>query len=155
MRLMDELDSAIIAHLQADARQTNRDLARTLGIAPSTCLERVRALRERGVITGFHAAVSLTALNREVQAMLHVQVRPLSRRVIDGFKAYAMSLPEVLSVFVVAGGDDFLVHVAVPSVDSLHAFLMDKFSGRREIAGFRSSVIYQHTRKTTIESLTV
>jgi DNA-binding Lrp family transcriptional regulator len=155
MRLMDELDSAIIAHLQADARQTNRDLARTLGIAPSTCLERVRALRERGVITGFHAAVNLMALNREVQAMLHVQVRPLSRRVIEGFKAYAMSLPEVLSVFVVAGGDDFLVHVAVPSVDSLHAFLMDKFSGRREIAGFRSSVIYEHTRKTTIESLTV
>lgn len=107
------------------------------------------------MITGFHAAVNLIALNREVQAMLHVQVRPLSRRVIDGFKAYAMSLPEVLSVFVVAGGDDFLVHVAVPSVDSLHAFLMDKFSGRREIAGFRSSVIYQHTRNTTIESLTV
>ena len=150
---MDELDSAIIRHLQSDARQTNRDLARTLGIAPSTCLERVRALRERGVVTGYHAEVSLAALNRGVQALLHVQVRPLSRTVIDSFKAYAMTLPEVLSVFVVAGGDDFLVHVAVPGVDALHAFLMDKFSGRREIVGFRSSVIYQHTRKPVIEPL--
>lgn len=150
---MDELDSAIIQHLQADARQTNRDLARTLGIAPSTCLERVRALRERGVITGYHAEISLPALNRGVQALLHVQVRPLSRSVIDSFKTYAMSLPEVLSVFVVAGGDDFLVHVAVPSVDALHAFLMDKFSGRREIVGFRSSVIYQHARRQQIEPL--
>jgi DNA-binding Lrp family transcriptional regulator len=150
---VDELDSAIIRHLQSDARQTNRDLARTLGIAPSTCLERVRALRERGVITGYHAEVSLAALNRGVQALLHVQVRPLSRTVIDSFKAYAMTLPEVLSVFVVAGGDDFLVHVAVPGVDALHAFLMDKFSGRREIVGFRSSVIYQHTRKMQIDPL--
>ena len=150
---MDELDSAIVAHLQTDARQTNRELARAVGIAPSTCLERVRSLRERGVITGFHAEVSLAALNRGVQALLHVQVRPLSRTVIEGFKAYAMSLPEVLSVFVVTGGDDFLVHVAVPSVDGLHGFLMDKFSRRREIVGFRSSVIYQHARKPVIESL--
>lgn len=82
-----------------------------------------------------------------------MQVRPLSRTVIEGFKKYAMELPEVLSVFVVAGGDDFLVHVAVPSVDSLHAFLMDKFSGRREIVGFRSSVIYQYARKQVIEPL--
>ena len=150
---VDELDSAIVARLQADARQTNRDLARTLGIAPSTCLERVRSLRERGVITGYHAEVSLTALNRGVQALLNVQVRPLSRAVIEGFKTYATSLPEVLSVYVLAGGDDFLVHVAVPSVDNLHAFLLDKFSARREIVAFRSSIIYQHTRKPTIEAL--
>ena len=150
---VDELDSAIVANLQTHARQTNRELARAVGIAPSTCLERVRALRDRGVITGYHAEISLAALNRGVQALLHVQVRPLSRTVIEGFKAYAMALPEVLSVFVVAGGDDFLVHVAVPSVDSLHGFLMDKFSGRREIVGFRSSVIYQHARKPVIETL--
>src|SRR5690348_2072651 len=130
---MDELDSAIVAHLQRDARQTNRDLARALGIAPSTCLERVRALRERGVITGYHAEISLGALNRHVQALLHVQIRPLSRPVIEGFKTYVSGLPEVLEVFVVAGGDDFLVHVAVPSVDALHGFLMDRLSGRKEI----------------------
>lgn len=150
---MDELDSAIVRHLQRDARQTNRDLARTLGIAPSTCLERVRALRERGVITGYHAEISLPALNRHVQAMLSVQIRPLSRKVIEGFKAYLATLPEVLSVFVVTGGDDFLVHVAVPSVDGLHAFLMDKFSQRREIVGFRASVIYQQSRNPVIEPL--
>jgi DNA-binding Lrp family transcriptional regulator len=151
--VVDELDSAIIRYLQNDARQTNRDLARAVGIAPSTCLERVRALRDRGVITGYHAEISLPALNRHVQAFLHVQIRPLSRQVIEGFKGYVTALPEVLSVFVVAGGDDFLVHVAVPSVDSLHAFLMDKFSKRREIVGFRSSVIYQHSRNQAISPL--
>ena len=151
--VVDELDSEIIRRLQSDARQSNRDLARALGIAPSTCLERVRALRERGVITGSHADVSLPALNRHVQALLSVQIRPLSREVIEGFKQDVSALPEVLSIFVVAGGDDFLVHVAVPSVDSLHAFLMDKFSKRREIVSFRSSVIYQHSRNHVIAPL--
>lgn len=150
MATVDELDSAIVELLQHDARQTNRELAAAVGIAPSTCLERVRALRERGVITGFHAEVSLPALNRHVQAFLHVQIRPLSRQVIEGFKAYVTTLPEVLSVFVVAGGDDFLVHVAVPSVDALHALLMDKFTKRREIVGFRSSIIYQHARNQVV-----
>jgi DNA-binding Lrp family transcriptional regulator len=153
MAVVDELDSAIVERLQGDARLTNRELAAAVGIAPSTCLERVRALRERGVIVGYHAEVSLPALNRHVQAFLHVQIRPLSRQVIEGFKAYASGLPEVLSVFVVAGGDDFLVHVAVPGVDSLHAFLMDKFSKRREIVSFRSSVIYQHTRNHVVAPL--
>jgi DNA-binding Lrp family transcriptional regulator len=150
---VDEVDSAIVRELQRNARQTNRDLARAVGIAPSTCLERVRLLRDRGVLTGYHAEVSLAALNRHVQAFLHVQVRPMSRDVIEGFKAYAAGLPEVLSVFVVAGGDDFLVHVAVPGVDALHSFLMDKFTGRREIVGFRSSVIYQHALNRVIEPL--
>lgn len=153
MAAVDVIDSAIVRELQRDARQTNRDLARAVGIAPSTCLERVRLLRERGVLTGFHAEVDLAALNRHVQAFLHVQVRPMSRDVIEGFKAYVTGLPEVLSVFVVAGGDDFLVHVAVPGVDALHSFLMDKFTGRREIVGFRSSVIYQHARKPVVEPL--
>jgi hypothetical protein len=53
----------------------------------------------------------------------------------------------------VAGGDDFLVHVAVPSVDALHALLMDKISKRREIVGFRTSVIYQHSRANVIAPL--
>ncbi len=153
MAVLDDIDSAIVRALQHDARQTNRDLARAVGIAPSTCLERVRLLRDRGVITGYHAEVRLPDLNRHVQALLNVQVRPLSRAVIEGFKAYVSGLPEVLSVFVVAGGDDFLVHVAVPSVDALHAFLMDRFTDRREIVGFRSSVIYQHTRNRVIEPL--
>jgi DNA-binding Lrp family transcriptional regulator len=150
---VDDIDSALVRELQTNARQTNRDLAGAVGIAPSTCLERVRLLRDRGVITGYHADVSLTALGREVQALLHVQVRPLTRAVIEGFKSYAAGLPEVLSVFVLAGGDDFLVHVAVRSVDDLHAFLMDRFTDRREIVGFRSSVIYQHARNRVIEPL--
>ncbi|MEU7863584.1 Lrp/AsnC family transcriptional regulator [Nonomuraea sp. NPDC049141] len=145
---MDELDSGIIRLLQTDARQSNRELARQLGVAPSTCLERVRALTRRGVIRGYHADIAPAALNRSVQALVSVQVRPLSRTVIETFKQSAAEQPEVLSVFVLAGGDDFLLHVAVQDLDHLHAFLLDRLSKRREIAGFRTSVIFQQVHNT-------
>jgi DNA-binding Lrp family transcriptional regulator len=63
--------------------------------------------------------------------------------VITGFESYLSQLPEVVSVWVVSGDDDFVVHVAVPDIERLHAFLMDRFSARREVVGFPSSVIYR------------
>jgi DNA-binding Lrp family transcriptional regulator len=150
---MDELDSAIIHHLQEDARQSNRDIARKVGVAPSTCLERIRLLRQRGVIRGYHADIDLHALNRGVQALVAAQVRPLSRAVIDSFRNSLAALPEVLSVFVTAGSDDFLVHVSAQDIDHLHSFLVDRLSRRREIVGFRTSVIFQHMSKQTLERL--
>jgi len=77
--IMDALDRAILRRLQQDGRQTNRDLAEAVGIAPSTALERTRALRARGVITGVHAAVDPVALGRSVQALVGVRIRPQSR----------------------------------------------------------------------------
>ncbi|RKS08842.1 DNA-binding Lrp family transcriptional regulator [Nocardiopsis sp. Huas11] len=145
---MDELDSAIVRELQTDARQTNRALAGRLGIAPSTCLERVRLLQRRGVIRGYHADIDPAALNREVEAFISVQLRPPSRQAIEGFKAAMFALPEVLAVYVVAGEQDFLVHVSLPSLDALHSFLIDRLTQRREVLSFRSQIIYDSARKS-------
>lgn len=150
---MDELDSAIVHHLQADGRQSNRALAEKLGIAPSTCLERTRLLHKRGVIQGYRAQVSLRALNRSVQAMVFTQVRPLRRDVVTAFEQSVTRLPEVVSVYTMAGSDDFLVHVTVQDIDHLHAFLLDQFTDRREIVSFRTSIIYQHLTNPVLDPL--
>jgi DNA-binding Lrp family transcriptional regulator len=150
---MDELDSAIVQHLQEDARQSNRDIARKVGIAPSTCLERIRLLRQRGVIRSYHADIDLNALNRGVQAIVATQVRPLRRDIVESFEQSVAQLAEVLSVYTIAGSDDFLVHVTAPDIDHLHAFLPDRFTSRREIVGFRTSIIYQHLTKSVLERL--
>ncbi|MCT9079313.1 Lrp/AsnC family transcriptional regulator [Streptomyces fulvoviolaceus] len=150
---MDELDTAILRHLQEDARQSNRAIAEKVGIAPSTCLERIRLLRQRGVIRGYHAQVDLPALGRRVQAMVSVQVRPLNRDVVAGFERSVSQLPEVLSVYTMAGSDDFLVHVTAQDIEHLHAFLLERFTNRREILGFRTSMIFQHLTNPILEPL--
>lgn len=148
---MDERDAAILRELQRDGRLTNRQLAARIGLAPSSTLVRTRALEDRGTIAGYHAELDLARVGRGVQALVAFQVRPLSRDVIRAFKAYALDQPEVVAVFVLTGGDDFLVHVAVPTVAEVHSLLVDRFSGRKEVVGFRTSIVYEHERRPVVD----
>jgi DNA-binding Lrp family transcriptional regulator len=150
---LDALDSAILRQLQNDARKTNRDIAEAVNVAPSTSLERIRSLLLRGVIRGFHADVDLRMLGRHVQALIAVRIRPPSRENIEAFRDWARDLPETVGVFVVSGGDDFLIHVAVPDTDSLYAFVIDRLTERAEVADVRTSVVYEHLRRSVIEAL--
>jgi DNA-binding Lrp family transcriptional regulator len=147
----DELDSAILRRLQRNARETNRDIAEAVGMAPSTTLERIRSLRRRGVIRGFHADVDLRSLGRPVQALIAVRIRPPSRATIEAFRNWVRELPETIGVFVVTGDQDFLIHVAVPDTDALYAFVIDRLTERPEIADVRTSVVYEHLRRSVVE----
>ncbi|MGH3502871.1 MAG: Lrp/AsnC family transcriptional regulator [Nocardioidaceae bacterium] len=148
---MDELDAAILAGLQADARRTNRDLAAAVGISPSTALERTRALRERGVIHRATVEVDLAALGRPVQALIAVRIRPPSREVIERFRDWVQTLWQTIGVFVVSGTEDFLIHVAVADTDGLYSFVIDELTQRREVADVRTSVVYEHLHSPAIE----
>jgi DNA-binding Lrp family transcriptional regulator len=150
---LDALDLELLRELQDDARQTNRDLAAAVHVSPSTSSERVRALRASGVVRGYHAEVDLAALGRRVQALTAVTIRPPSRENIEAFRDWAAGLPEIVGVFVVAGGDDFLLHVAVPDTDALYAFVIDRLTERPEVADVRTSVVYEHLRRPVLEPL--
>jgi DNA-binding Lrp family transcriptional regulator len=139
---MDEVDSAIVRELQANARVSNQELASRIGIAASSCHVRTRNLRDRGVLVGFHAEVDLARVGLAVQALVTFQIRPLSRDVIDGFRSFALAIPNVRALYVLAGQDDFLLHVVAADLAALHALLVDRFSKRKEVIGFRTSVIY-------------
>ena len=61
--------------------------------------------------------------------------------------------PKTVGVFVVSGGDDFLLRVAVPDTDALYAFVIDRLTERPEVADVNTSVVYEHLRKFNIEPL--
>lgn len=146
MAELDDLDRAILRELMRDARRTNRDVAAAVGVAPTTALDRTRSLRRRGVITGARLEVDLASIGRGVQAMVAVRVRPPTRVNIEGFREWAASLPEVVGVFVTAGTEDFLLHVAVPDNDHLYAFVIDRLTEKPEVADVRTSIVYEHIR---------
>jgi DNA-binding Lrp family transcriptional regulator len=153
MARLDGLDTAILAQLQADARRSNRDVAAAVGVSPTTALDRTRALRDRGVITGATLEVDLASVGRPVQALIAVRIRPPSRRNIEGFRNWVSALPDTLGVFVTSGTEDFLVHVAVADNDSLYAFVIDRLTERPEVADVRTSVVYEHLRNRSIAPL--
>jgi DNA-binding Lrp family transcriptional regulator len=150
---MDAIDWAIVRILQDDARVTNRELASRVHVSTSTSSERTRALHAAGVISGYHAAIAMDALGRRVQALIAVTIRPPTREHIEGFRNWAAELPEVMSVFVVAGGSDFLLHVGVPDTDALYAFVIDRLTERPEVADVNTSVVYEHLRRPVLEPL--
>ena len=84
---LDAVDQAILEILSEDARIPNNALAERVGIAPSTCLARVRALRESGVLRGFHAEIDLGALGRPLQAMIAIRLTVHAREQIEDFTA--------------------------------------------------------------------
>src|SRR3954452_3280944 len=94
---LDAVDRRLVELLARDARLPNARLAELAGIAPSTCVTRLRGLRERGVIRGFHAEIDLAALGRPLQALIAVRLSVHSRDQIERFTAHVRKLAGVLS----------------------------------------------------------
>lgn len=146
VRQLDNIDQRIVAELRRDGRLPNNALAEKVGIAASTCLTRVRALTERGVISGFHAEVDPAWIGRPIQAMIAVRLRGDARGSINEFSERLASMAEVLNVYFLAGADDFHVHVAAKDPDDLRAFVVDHLSSAPEVALTETNLIFQHTR---------
>src|SRR6476619_4640313 len=96
---LDATDRQLIGLLAADARTPNNALAAQLGVAPSTCLGRMRALREAGVIRGYHADVDPVAVGQCLQALIAVRLGSGARDQIDAFLQRIKARPEVQSVY--------------------------------------------------------
>lgn len=144
--VLDATDRAILRVLGEDARVPNNALAEAVGIAPSTCLARVRALRDAGVIRGFHADIDPAALGQQLQAMIAVRVQGTARAEMSTLAQQLVRRPEVLDLYFLGGADDFLVHVAARDTETLRAFVVDQLSARPEIAHTETSIIFEHLR---------
>jgi len=144
---LDPVDERIVALLSADGRMTNAALADAIGLAPSTVHTRVRALVDRGVIAGFHAALDQGALGRGLQAVIGVTLRPGARQEsIRAFTQEVRRIPEVIQVFFLGGADDFLVHIAVEDSSAVRRFVVDHLSARHSVASTRTSLIFEYHR---------
>jgi DNA-binding Lrp family transcriptional regulator len=140
----DETDMAILRSWAVDARRSLRDIARDVGVSATTVHERARAMHRRGLIKAARLDLDLAQIDRGVQALVAVRIRPPSRSNIESFRDWVGALPETLGVFVTSGRSDFIVHVAVASNEELYAFVIDRLTSRAEIADVETSVIYEH-----------
>jgi DNA-binding Lrp family transcriptional regulator len=144
---LDRIDFAILAALQNNARLSNKELAARAGLAPSSCLERVRALTKAGVLRGHHAEVAGPALGIGLEALVAVRLVKHAKETFRRLYAHLLSLPEVLTVFHVSGVNDLQVHVAVRDIDHLRDLIVEKFAGRAEVDHCETAVIYGLYRK--------
>ena len=96
---MDRVDRAILGHLIREGRLSNTELADRVGLSPSPCLRRVRNLERAGVITGYHAAVDMTALGRGFEVLVHVEMAIQDRATLEAFYLRGRSLKQMSREF--------------------------------------------------------
>ena len=153
MALLDRTDFAILAALQKDARLSNKELAAKVSLAPSSCLERVRRLRDGGVLTGFRALVDPGALGIAIQALVFVRLARHAREQVRAFRQHALALPETIGLYHVAGQHDFIVHVGIRDANHLRDLAMDAFTSRHEVARIETHLIFEHVSKPELPGL--
>lgn len=146
---LDEVDRHVLRELAADARLPNNALAERVGVAPSTCLARVRSLRERGVIRGYHADIDPAALGRPIQAMIAVRLQAHARGHISQFAAKVAALPDVINVFFLGGPMDFYIHLASASTHELRDTVVVSLSRDPDVAHTETNLIFEHHRSAT------
>jgi DNA-binding Lrp family transcriptional regulator len=142
--LIDEMDRAILKVLAVEGRIPNNALADRVGIAPSTCLGRVRSLVQRRVIRGFYADIDPEAVGHSLQAIIAVRLHGDARNAMESFADRLADMAEVRNVFFIAGGQDFLVHVVAQDTAELRQFVVVNLSGSPEVASTETNFIFEH-----------
>lgn len=138
MRL-DRTDLRILRALQDDAGQSNVDLARRVGLSPSPCLRRVKALEATGVIRGRTAIVDPAAVGLPMSIFLQVTLDRQIEANLDRFESAIAGWPEVVECYLMTGDADYLVRVVAPDLDAYHRFLMERLTKVEGVASIKSS----------------
>ncbi|MFX4270682.1 Lrp/AsnC family transcriptional regulator [Propionibacteriaceae bacterium Y1685] len=118
---MERLDRKILALLARDGRMSYTDIGRATGLSTSAAQQRVRKLEQRGVITGYHAAISDAAVSRELVAFIHL--RPFDPSQADDTPDRIASISEVISCYSIAGDASYLIKVQVENTGALEELL--------------------------------
>ena len=149
---LDRYDRHILQLLQQDGRISNQMLAERIGLSPSPCLRRVRALEESGVITGYRALVDARKLGLTLYALIHISMDRHTPERFVNFDAVIATLPEVLECLLITGQDaDYQLKVVVRDMDAYQSFLLDKITRIDGVTGVHSSFVLRRViDRTTI-----
>ncbi|GAA2552544.1 Lrp/AsnC family transcriptional regulator [Neomicrococcus aestuarii] len=144
--VLDAIDHKLLSLLNENSRRTNASLAEELGIAQSTCLARLNALREHGVIRKFTIEVEPESVGHALEALISVRIRPGARHLMAEFAAMIRALPGVAQVFFLGGDEDFLIHVGLKDSQEVRQFVLDHLSANPAVANTRTSLIFENSR---------
>ena len=147
---LDRTDFALLEALQEDAGLSNKELARRIDLAPSSCLQRVRRLRGAGLLRGSHADVAPAAMGIGIQALIEVRFAQHNEAQTTALRDRLLARPEILALYHVSGPTDFIVHVAVRDVAHLRDLGAEVLTNQKIVAHVETSLIFEHFRSAVL-----
>jgi Lrp/AsnC family leucine-responsive transcriptional regulator len=144
--MIDEIDGTILDILQDNARISQADVARSVGLAPSAVLERIRKLETRGVIRGYAALVDPHALDLPMLAFVAVKSEEAPGD--DGVARALAQCPEVLELHHVAGEDCYLLKVRARDAEHIGRLLRHRFGRIPGVKSTRTTIVLETVKET-------
>lgn len=150
---IDEIDHALLAELQSDARRSNKAIAAAAGVAPSTSLTRIRELEEAAVIRGYHAEVDPRALGRHVGALVSVRLSPKSEALVERFIESLWVLDGVIAITLLTGPYDLQIELSVPSIDHLRSLVLENIASFEGVSDEQTVIVFERRRKPVLAAV--
>jgi len=145
---LDEMDRRLLRVLQGDGRITNADLAKACHLSPAACHERVKRLRDRGVIVGYAALLDPAQVDRALLIFVEVVLDRTTGEAFADFAAAIARAPEILECHMVAGGFDYLIKARVKDMEAYRAFLGDILVEMPGVRETRTYAVLEEVKNT-------
>ena len=139
---LDRYDRHILEVLQTEGRLSNQELADRIGLSPSPCLRRVRALEEAGLITGYRALVDAKKLGLSLMALLHISMDKHTPERFANFEKKVAAQPEVLECLLITGQEaDYQLKVIIRDMDAYQELLLNRITRIEGVTGVHTSFV--------------
>lgn len=142
-------DLRILDALQQDGRISNVELADKVGLSPSPCLRRTRALEENGLIRGYRAILDPKALGLGVEVFIQVSIERHRDEDAEAFRRAVAARREIVACHVMTGDMDFLLHVLARDLESFGHFVMKVLLKMPGVKDVRSSFVLEVVKSET------
>lgn len=147
---LDRIDRRILAALQDNGGLSNQELAEQVGLSPSPCSRRVRALEEAGIIVGRATLLAPRPLGLGLSVIIQISMDRHTPERFENFERIVSGFAEVQLCYLITGQDaDYLLKVVVPDMDAYQQFLLNKITRIDGVSGVHSSFIMRKVRDTT------
>lgn len=146
----DGIDRKILAMLQQNGRISLAELSEKIGLSPSPCLRRVRALEKAGIISRYVAVLDQKAVGLPVSVFVSIKMESQREEALERFAKAIARWPEVLECYLMTGPRDYLLRVVVPDLAAYEQFIKQKLTRLDGIASIESSFALGQVKYTNV-----
>lgn len=147
---IDRIDRQILEHLQKDGGLTNQQLAERVGLSPSPCSRRVKALEQAGIILGRKTLLERRKLGLSLTVILQIGMDRHTPERFQEFEDQVATYPEVQELYLITGQQaDYILKVVVPDMEHYQQFLLNKITRITGVSGVHSSFVMRRVIDNT------
>lgn len=147
---LDQIDRKVLDILQANAKITNAQLSKEIGLSPAPTLERVKKLEQHGIIQSYHAHLDREKVGLGVTTFVQVTLTGHKKDVTDSFVKRVNDIPEIIECHHITGSGDFFLKVIAKDIPAYQKLLLECINEIEEVASTQTMVILSTFKESKV-----